>query len=91
MNCVRGPIPRKDQITNLPLDRPAWTPIESTGQTERNFVSQSKESAVKEAARSEIVLLKPNRCQKSDRNDRASNLETRPSIRIVVMIVTYKC
>ena len=87
VNCVRGPIPRKDQITNLPLDtektrsnRPAWTPIESTGQTERNFVSQSKESAVKEAARSEIVLLKPNRCQKSDRKDRGSNLETRPSI-----------
>ena len=87
MNCVRGPIPRKDQITNLPLDtektrnnRPAWTPIESTGQTERNFVSQNKELAVKEAARSEIVLLKPNRCQKSDRKDRGSNLETRPSI-----------
>ena len=87
VNCVRGPIPRKDQITNLPLDtektrsnRPAWTPIESTGQTERNFVSQNKESAVKEAARSEIVLLKRNRCQKSDRKDRGSNLETRPSI-----------
>ena len=65
VNCVRGPIPRKDQITNLPLDtektrnnRLAWTPIESTGQTERNFVSQNKELAVKEAARSEIVLLR---------------------------------
>ena len=86
-NGVRSPIPRKDQITNLPLDtektrsnRPAWTPIESTGQTERNFVSQSKESAVKEVARSEIVLLKPNRFKKSDRKDRGSNLETRPSI-----------
>ena len=87
MDCVRGPIPRKDQITNLPLDtgktrsnRPAWTPFESTGQTERNIVSQSKESAVEEAARSEIVLLKPNRCQKSDMKDRGSNLDTRPSI-----------
>ena len=86
-DCVRGPIPRKDQITNLPLDtgktrsnRPAWTPFESTGQTERNIVSQSKESAVEEAARSEIVLLKPNRCQKSDMKDRGSNLDTRPSI-----------
>ena len=87
VDCVRGPIPRKDQITNLPLDtgktrsnRPAWTPFESTGQTERNIVSQSKESAVEEAARSEIVLLKPNRCQKSDMKDRGSNLDTRPSI-----------
>ena len=87
MDCVRGPIPRKDQITNLPLDtgktrsnRPAWTPFESTGQTERNIVSQSKESAVEEAARSEIVLLKPNRCQKTDMKDRGSNLDTRPSI-----------
>ena len=87
MDCVRGPIPRKDQITNLPLDtgktrsnRPAWTPFESTGQTERNIVSQSKESAVEEAARSEIVLLKPNRCQNSDMKDRGSNLDTRPSI-----------
>ena len=87
MDYVRGPIPRKDQITNLPLDtgktrsnRPAWTPFESTGQTERNIVSQSKESAVEEAARSEIVLLKPNRCQKSDMKDRGSNLDTRPSI-----------
>ena len=87
MDCVRGPIPRKDQITNLPLDtgktrsnRPAWTPFESTGQTERNIVSQSKESAVEEAARSEIVLLKPNRCQKSDMEDRGSNLDTRSSI-----------
>ena len=87
MDCVRGPIPRKDQITNLPLDtgktrgnRPAWTPLESTGQTERNIFSQSKESAVEEAARSEIVLLKPNRCQKTDMKDRGSNLDTRPSI-----------
>ena len=87
MDCVRGPIPRKDQITNLPLDtgktrgnRPAWTPCESTGQTERNIFSQSKESAVEEAARSEIVLLKPNRCQKTDMKDRGSNLDTRPSI-----------
>ena len=87
MDCVRGPIPRKDQITNLPLDtgktrgnRPAWTPFESTGQTERNIFSQSKESAVEEAARSEIVLLKPNRCQKTDMIDRRLNLDTRPSI-----------
>ena len=87
VDCVRGPIPRKDQITNLPLDtgktrgnRPAWTPLESTGQTERDIVSQSKESAVEEAARSEIVLLKPNRCQKTDMKDRGSNLDTRPSI-----------
>ena len=87
MDCVRGPIPRKDQITNLPLDtgktrgnRPAWTPLESTGQTESNIFSQSKESAVEEAARSEIVLLKPNRCQKTDMKDRGSNLDTRPSI-----------
>ena len=87
VDCVRGPIPRKDQITNLPLDtgktrgnRPAWTPFESTGQTERNIFSQSKESAVEEAARSEIVLLKPNRCQKTDMKDRGSNLDTRPSI-----------
>ena len=87
VDCVRGPIPRKDQITNLPLDtgktrgnRPAWTPLESTGQTERNIFSQSKESAVEEAARSEIVLLKPNRCQKTDMKDRGSNLDTRPSI-----------
>ena len=61
-------------------NRPAWTPFESTGQTERNIVSQNKESAVEEAARSEIVLLKPNRCQKSDMKDRGSNLDTRPSI-----------
>ena len=87
MDCVRGPIPRKDQITNLPLDtgktrgnRPAWTPLESTGQTESNIFSQSKESAVEEAARSEIVLLKPNRCQKTDMNDRGSNVDTRLSI-----------
>ena len=87
MDCVRGPIPRKDQITNLPLDtgktrgnRPAWTPFESTGQTERNIFSESKDLAVEEAARSEIVLLKPNRCQKTDMKDRGSNLDTRPSI-----------
>ena len=87
MDCVRGPIPRKDQITNLPLDtgkacgnKPAWTPLESTGQTESNSFSQSEESAVGEAARSEIVLLKPNRCQKTDMKDRGSNLDTRPSI-----------
>ena len=87
VDYVRGPIPRKDQITNLPLDtgktrgnRPAWTPFESTGQTERNIVSQSKELAVEEAARSEIVLLKPNRCQKTDMKDRGSNLDTRRSI-----------
>ena len=87
MNCVRSPIPRKDQITKLPLDmektsnnRPAWTPIESTKQTERNFVSRNKKLAVKEAARSEIVLLKPNRCQKSDKKDRGLNLGNRPSI-----------
>ena len=87
MDCVRGPIPQKDQITNLPLDtgkargnKPAWTPLESTGQTESNSFSQSEESAVGEAARSEIVLLKPNRCQKTDMKDRGSNLDTRPSI-----------
>ena len=87
MDCVRGPIPRKDQITNLPLDtgkargnKPAWTPLESTGQTESNSFSQSEESAVVEAARAEIVLLKPNRCQKTDMKDRGSNLDTRPSI-----------
>ena len=87
MDCVRGPIPRKDQITNLPLNtgktcgnRPAWTPLESTGQTESNIFSQSKESAVEEAARSEIGLLKPNRCQKTDMNDRGSNVDTRLSI-----------
>ena len=87
MDCVRGPIPRKDQITNLPLDtgkargnKPAWTPLESTGQTETNSISQSEESAVVEAARAEIVLLKPNRCQKTDMKDRGSNLDTRTSI-----------
>ena len=87
MNCVRSPIPRKDQITKLPLDmkktsnnRPAWTPIESTKQTERNFVSRNRKLAVKEAARSEIVLLKPNRCQKSDKKDRGLNLGNRPRI-----------
>ena len=87
MDCVRGPIPRKDQITNLPLDtgkargnKPAWTPLESTGQTETNSFSQSEESAVVEAARAEIVLLKPNRCQKTDMKDRRSNLDTRTSI-----------
>ena len=87
MDCVRGPIPRKDQITNLPLDtgkargnKPAWTPLESTGQTETNSFSQSEESAVVEAARAEIVLLKPNRCQKTDMEDRGSNLDTRRSI-----------
>ena len=55
MDCVRGPIPRKDQITNLPLDtgktrgnKPAWTPLESTGQTETSSYSQSEESAVVE-------------------------------------------
>ena len=87
VNCVRSPIPRKDQITKLPLDmektsnnRPAWTPIESTKQTERNFVSRNKKLAVKEAARSEIVLLKPNRCQKSDKKDRGLNLGNRPRI-----------
>ena len=36
--------------------------------------------AVEEAARSEIVLLKPNCCQKTDMKDRGSNLDTRPSI-----------
>ena len=56
------------------------TPFESTGQTERNIFSQSKESAVEKAARSDIVLLKPNRCQKTDMKDRGSNLDTRPSI-----------
>ena len=87
MDCVRGPIPRKDQITNLPLDtgitrgnRPAWTPLESTGQTESNIFSQNKEPAVEEAARSEIVLLKPNRYQKTDMNGRGSNVDTRLSI-----------
>ena len=87
MDCVRGPIPRKDQIMNLPLDtgkargnKPAWTPLESTGQTESNSFSQSEESAVVEAARAEIVLLKPNRCQKTDMKDRGSNLDTRQSI-----------
>ena len=87
VDCVRGPIPRKDQITNLPLNtgktrgnRPAWTPLESTGQTESNIFSQSKESAVEEAARSEIGLLKPNRCQKTDMSDRGSNVDTRLSI-----------
>ena len=46
VGLCQGPIPRKDQITNLPLgygktrsNRPAWTPFESTGQTERNNVS----------------------------------------------------
>ena len=48
--------------------------------TIRNIFSQSKESAVEEAARSEIVLLKPNRCQKTDMNDRGSNVDTRLSI-----------
>ena len=88
MDCVRGPIPRKDQITNLPLDtgkargnKPAWTPLESTGQTETSSFSQSEESsAVVEAARAQIVLLKPNRCQKTDMKDRGSNLDTRASI-----------
>ena len=87
MDCVRGPIPRKDQIMNLPLDtgkargnKPAWTPLESTGETESNSFSQSEESAVVEAALAEIVLLKPNRCQKTDMKDRGSNLDTRPSI-----------
>ena len=32
------------------------------------------------AARAEIVLLKPNRCQKTDMKDRGSNLDTRTSI-----------
>ena len=87
MNCVRGLISRKDQIKNLPLDtgktrgnKPAWTSRESTGQTETSSYSQSEESAVVEAARTEIVLLKPNRCQKTDIIDRGSNLDTRASI-----------
>ena len=87
VNCVRSPIPRKDQITKLPLvtektsnNGPAWTQIESTKQTESNFVSRNKKLAVKEAARSEIVLLRPNCCQKSDKKDRGLNLGTRPSI-----------
>ena len=91
MDCVRGLIPRKDQITNLPLDtgktrgnKPAWTPRESTGQTETSSYSQSEESAVVEAAQTEIVLLKPNRCQKTDIIDRGSNLDTRASI-------SYRC
>ena len=87
MNCVRGLISRKDQIKNLPLDtgktrgnKPAWTSRGSTGQTETSSYSQSEESAVVEAARTEIVLLKPNRYQKTDIIDRGSNLDTRASI-----------
>ena len=91
MDCVRGLISRKDQIKNLPLDtgktrgnKPAWTSRESTGQTETSSYSQSEESAVVKAARTEIVLLKPNRCQKTDIIDRGSNLDTRASI-------SYRC
>ena len=91
MDCVRGLISRKDQIKNLPLDtgktrgnKPAWTSRESTGQTETSSYSQSEESAVVEAAQTEIVLLKPNRCQKTDIIDRGSNLDTRASI-------SYRC
>ena len=91
MDCVRGLISRKDQIKNLPLDtgktrgnKPAWTSRESTGQTETSSYSQSEEWAVVEAAQTEIVLLKPNRCQKTDIIDRGSNLDTRASI-------SYRC
>ena len=91
MDCVRGLIPRKDQIKNLPRDtgktrsnNPAWTSSESIGQTETSSNSQSEESAVVKAAQTEIVLLKPNRCQKTDIIDRGSNLDTRASI-------SYRC
>ena len=91
MDCVRGLIPRKDQIKNLPRDtgktrgnKPAWTSRESTGQTETSSNSQSEESAVVEAAQTEIVLFKPNRYQKTDIIDRGSNLDTRASI-------SYRC
>ena len=91
MDCVRGLIPRKDQIKNLPRDtsktrsnNSAWTSSESIGQTETSSNSQSEESAVVKAAQTEIVLLKPNRCQKTDIIERGSNLDTRASI-------SYRC
>ena len=66
MDCVRGLIPRKDQIKNLPRDtgktrsnNSAWTSSESIGQTETSSNSQSEESAVVKAGQTEIVLLKP--------------------------------
>ena len=76
-----APIPRKDQITNLPLDmgeKPVVIDrhglhLSRPDRLKGILFSQSKESAVEEAARSEIVLLKPNRCQKSDMKDRGSN------------------
>ena len=87
MDWFRGPIPQKDQMMNLPLDtgktcgnKPAWTPLESTGKTETRSFSQNEVSAVVEAGRAEIVLLKPNRCQKTDMKDKGSNIDTRASI-----------
>ena len=65
MDCVRGPIPQKDQMMNPPLDtgktrgnKPAWTPLKSTGKTEIRSISQNEVSAVVEAGRAEIVLSK---------------------------------
>ena len=79
MDWFRGPIPQKDQMMKLPLDtgrtrgnQPIWTPLESTGRTGARSFSQNEVSAVVEAGRAEIVLLKPNRCQATDMKDRGS-------------------
>ena len=91
MDCVRGPIPQKDQMMNPPLDtgktrsnKPAWTPLESTGKTEIRSISQNEVSAVVEAGRAEIVLSKPSRCQTADMTVKGTKMDTRASIR-------YRC
>ena len=91
MDCVRGPIPQKDQMMNPPLDtgktrgnKPAWTPLESTGKTEIRSISQNEVSAVVEAGRAEIVLSKPSRCQAADMTVKGTKMDTRASIR-------YRC
>ena len=91
MDCVRGPIPQKDQMMNPPLDtgktrstKPAWTPLESTGKIEIRSISQNEVSAVVEAGRAEIVLSKPSRCQAADMTVKGTKRDTRASIR-------YRC
>ena len=91
MDCVRGPIPQKDQMMNPPLDtgktrsnKPAWTPLESTGKTEIRSISRNEVSAVVEAGRAEIVLSKPSRCQAADMTVKGTKMDTRASIR-------YRC
>ena len=87
MELIRCPIPRDDQIMNLPMDtdrnrfdKPVRNPLDLTGMTGPMSLLRREMSTVAEVGRAQIVLTEPSRCQATDVEVEGTVTDTRASI-----------